>query len=332
MKKMYYVVLMFCLFTHVRILAQAPFWDYDLQVFNQPFEQITYDTLGDYDESWELWDPEGDWLLDLGFTFEVMDIAVDQFEFWDGDLVFQQPYDKLFVTFGFGLQDRGLFVNGNIPMRATHLLAHVEGEPGNRVFILGLDNAGILGGDSLEFINFQVRLYEADNALELHYGPCYVRPETYQELNWNGPYIEFADYAYANGVEGEEYLFSLNGDPEDPIITNNVDDQTGLIGTPPEGTVYRFVPLTVSTNEVLQRPVSVWFTGAALRVVSKDLPLYDSYALSDLQGRVLLRGDLPEGDAQHYELALPSSLGSGMYLLSLHSQWGVSTRKVWVQR
>ena len=300
-------------------------WNYTLEVFSQPYEKITYDTLGDY-EWWEYWDAADDWFLNIGFTYEVMDVSVDELEFWHGDLIFVEPYDKVFISFGLALVDRGFI---SLTMPETYLLAQTTGELGDRVFIIEYDNAGILLGDSSEYVNVQIRLYEADNSLELHYGPCHVLPESYEDDGWEGPYIGFEDYVYANGVEGDELLFSLNGDPLAPEVVRSVYDQTGLVGTPPEGTVYRFTPAPpVSTDEVLTAPVSAWFAGTAIHLVSKELPLYDSYMLSDLQGRTLLRGHLPEGDTQSYDLALPAGLGRGMYLVTLQSKWGLRTTKV----
>ena len=334
MRNTYFTFILFVSFSTTfcddLLRAQSnPPWDYNLEVFSQPFEQITQDTLGDY-EWWEYWNSADNWFLDIGFSFEVMGEVVDELEFWEGDLIFVQPQEKYFVCFGPALIDRGQKLG---TLSATHLLAQIIGDPGERVFIIGLDNAGILGGDSSEYVNFQVRLYEEDNSLELHYGPTYVLPESYEEDGWDGPYIGFEDYVYANGVEGDEYLFSLNEDPLNPTITHSIYDQVGLFGTPPEGTVYRFVPVPVSgVEEFSFAPLSAWWTGGGIKVVSRDLPLFDSYELCDFQGRVLARGDLPEGGRESVHLSVPSALSPGLYALTLRGEEGLLTKKVFVGR
>ncbi len=306
----------------------SPPWDYTLEVFSQPYVPITQDTLGDY-EWWELWQASNDWFLDLGFSFEVMDEVITELEFWEGDLIFVYPQEKFFVSFGPALVDRGLNLQS---LPATHLLAQTTGDPGEQVFIVQLDNGGIFAGDSSEYINFQVRLYEQDHSLELHYGANYILPETYQADGWEGPHIGFEDYVYANGVDGEEYLFSLNGDPLSPTVVHSIYDQTGLIGTPPEGTVYRFVPVVVGVEEPDLAPLSAWWTGDGLKVVSRDLPLFDSYVLCDVQARVLASGNLPEDRGESVHLPVGADLPLGLYLLHLRGPEQWRTKKVFVGR
>ncbi len=312
--------------------AQDSFnWSYNFEVFQQPFEQITEDTFVGYGNI-DYWEPLEGLPLELGFSWEVMGEVIDELEFWNGLLIFFQPQQKFFYCNATSLIDRGILLN---TFSLTVVLAQTTGEVGHRVFTLGLDNAGVFGVDDSEYINYQVRIYEEDNAIELHFGDALVFPESYEELGVQGEILGFFQLIEENAEDVYKFAY-LTGDPLNPSLATTLEDiadTNSLIGTPPPGTVYRFTPVeSVATEEVLSAPVSAWFTGSGIRLVSRELSLYDSYLISDLQGRVLLQGDLPKGDAQSYELNLPSSLSAGMYLVSLRSRQGVKTKKVVVDR
>ena len=326
------LLLSFFLFSPIGLSAQDVNWAYTHETFVEPYVQITQDTLGDY-EWWEYWEAINDWFLDIGFSFEVMDEVVDELEFWDDYLIFVQPQEKYFVPSNLSFIDRGIKLQ-TLPL--THMLMQVQGDVGERIFILELDNAGIFAGDSSEYVNMQIRLYEADNSIEVQYGPCFILPETYESDEATGPILGFMDATVPNG---EDYpaLYVIGGDVLNPMGYTQADsgsvDYTGLFGTPPEGTVYRFVPVPVSgVEEFSFAPLSAWWTGGGIKVVSRDLPLFDSYELCDFQGRVLAQGDLPEGGRESIRLSVPSALSPGLYALTLRGEEGLLTKKVFVGR
>ena len=78
----------------------------------------------------------------------------------------------MLLASGCDLADRA--INGGDP---SIIRWQTEGVPGEQVFTIEWANAGMYdevfdsSGSSLSYVNLQVRLFEADNSIEYHYGP-----------------------------------------------------------------------------------------------------------------------------------------------------------------
>jgi hypothetical protein len=113
----------------------------------------------------------------------------------------------------------------------------IEGQPGNRIVKLQYKNVkfdhDMTGADR---INFQVWLFETDNAVEVHYGPSTIlNPDWDYYYQETGPYVGLID-------------FKLKGPVANPVTDTAIG--TRLTGTPPNGTVYRFLPSGTSVKQL----------------------------------------------------------------------------------
>ncbi len=110
----------------------------------------------------------------------------------------------------------------------------ITGNAGDRIVKLQYQNVVFSHDQSNgDYVNFQIWIYEKDNALELHMGTSRV----------NYPTLDY----YYNIPKGPGIGFKnmwLAGSPANPTIDTAVDAY--LNGTPTNGQVYRFAPATTS--------------------------------------------------------------------------------------
>ena len=143
----------------------------------------------------------------------------------------------------YDLADRA--INGGEP---SLIRWETTGDPGSRVFAIEWANAGLYDevfgaeGASLSYVNLQVRLFEADNVIEFHYGPSDIASEiTDFEPQISGLLLEvdvFSEY-----YDGS--IYAIEGNPTDPTLTplDGLDAWyygPALTSYPTDGTVYRF--------------------------------------------------------------------------------------------
>jgi hypothetical protein len=100
-------------------------------------------------------------------------------------------------------------------------------------------------------INYQVWFFEADDAVEVHFGRSNIQNAVWSYYyNESGPYVGL--YQFVGSVP---YNYTLKGDPAAPAA----DSATGrLQGTPSNGQVYRFAPQTSGVAEPRQFSASVY--------------------------------------------------------------------------
>lgn len=128
-----------------------------------------------------------------------------------------------------------------------------EGFPGSQILKVEWRNAGFWEDSSIsDFINFQVWFYEGSNVIEYRYGPSQINNpiESYEE--YTGPIVAFAPLVNNDTEMFIQSAFFLTGNPINPsvIMLTGTDAPSGsLVGTIPDGTVYRFVPQSLSTYD-----------------------------------------------------------------------------------
>jgi hypothetical protein len=109
----------------------------------------------------------------------------------------------------------------------------IDGAPGNRIIKIQYKNVkfdhDMIGNDR---INFQVWLFEYDNSVEVHYGSSIIQNPT-----WDYYYVETGAYVGSLGCY-------LTGPAASPIVDTSTGVDLRLTGTPPDGMVYRFEPVT----------------------------------------------------------------------------------------
>lgn len=123
----------------------------------------------------------------------------------------------------------------------------LSGLSGNRILKIQWKNVGFVGdmeanGMSIDYVNFQLWLYEDSNTIEIHFGPNNI---TQPSLCYSGETrvfieliaeLDFSTFDYGNST------FILTGNPSNPTFknVNSIDSTEPLNGTIPNGTIYKF--------------------------------------------------------------------------------------------
>ena len=196
--------------------------------------------------------------LPLGFNFEFFDISSNQL-FSIGNSVgaeFQlnQDEDHLYelIPFYASLIDRGYQQNSAL----SPINYKTEGLAGQRVFTLEYVEAGFFYGLKseegiyLDYISFQLKLYESSGDIEIHIGPYSIQEDL--EIVFEGepgPLIGLlADAENTPGGSIGEIILLAGNALNPTIVTDNIVFFTWPI---PVNTVYRFSRMGTSIGEHL---------------------------------------------------------------------------------
>lgn len=116
---------------------------------------------------------------------------------------------------------------------------NITGSAGSRIAVLQFKNAKFDHDFSMaDYINFQVWLYEADNSIEIHFGTSSVNnPDDSYYYKMGGAAI---------GTKG----FWLKGSAAAPVTDTAAG--TRITGTPANGMVYKFTPITSRVNSTMK--------------------------------------------------------------------------------
>ena len=263
----------------------------------------------------QLWDDPDDFVIPIGFDFDLYDITLDLLYFGIGsgglvssiiDADFEAEY--LILPFETDLIDRGA-ISGTSQSPISYKL---EGTIGNRVFKIEWKNAGFYDeGDELgtfnDYINFQLWLYEGTNDIEIHFGPNMITDPTINYFGETGAIIGLSDYNQDNS-----YL--LTGNISNPTLVDTLDF---LNGTPLDGTVYKFsknsttgiefASTILASPKVYPNPTNGVFTVECNKVEIR------TYQITDIIGNIVQQGILTERTAT---IDLSKNL-SGVYLLKI---------------
>lgn len=153
-----------------------------------------------------------------------------------------------FFVFGADLIDRGY----QDTLLRSPITYKTTGAAGHRVFTIEWKNAGFyrqyfFTGDTTDFVNFQMRLYEDDQSIEYHYGPSNI---TQPELDYDstGAFVGLIEKLVfeTDASAGESIL--LTGNPANPTSTP-VYQPIFLNGTIPANTLYRFERIPTAVDD-----------------------------------------------------------------------------------
>jgi hypothetical protein len=203
------------------------------------------------DDVWD--DPE--LAIPIGFSFELFNRTIQELSLRSNFNIITLSENtitntySLLLLFGSDLVDRGLADS----IHLSPITRKLEGNVGSRVMTVEWENAGFFGelssnGTTNDFVNFQMKLYEASGDIVYHFGPNSVTMPGLAYSGQAGTVIGIAeDYdADFDIVNGEIIL--LSGDPSDPDVNTDYMNYN-LSGTIPENTVYRFSREPVGTSD-----------------------------------------------------------------------------------
>lgn len=319
MKTIYTALLIFTSF-----FIHAQDFPYAFTVDSQAYKEISDGTSVNNGEIWD--DPL--YTFPLGFDFSFFGVTTSQLsidDFFTGGIVsnypLSQPESPLIVIYDADLIDRGE-LSGVSESPISYI---TEGEPGNRIFKLQWKNAGFFNEvndlrTANSFVNFQLWLYEGSNTIEIHFGPSNITsPDLLYEF-FNGPLIGLVESFHFENNDFEKFWY-LKGNPAAPLI-NQINIEQGdtltqvLLGTPADGTVYRFATKTTSTSDFFT-PISIklyptiaqnWIT---IEFAEKDITNL-KYSIVNTEGKTL-----KEGRIQHSvtELNVSDLQAGGLYFI-----------------
>lgn len=200
----------------------------------------------------DVWD-DPDLFIPIGFSFEFFNRSIQELSLRSNFNVITLSENtinntfSLFLLFGSDLVDRGLADS----IHLSPITRKLEGNVGSRVMTVEWENAGFFGellsnGTTNDFVNFQMKLYEASGDIVYHFGPNSVTMPALAYSGLAGTAIAIAeDYdGDFDVVNGE--IIMLSGDPSDPDVNTDYKNYT-LSATIPENTVYRFSREPVGT-------------------------------------------------------------------------------------
>lgn len=298
--------------------------------------EATYEDLSDTvsmnnGEVWLFLDQYGP--FETPFPIYIFGQEFNQFAFTDSDFTFFDMNEGI-STFFYPLftitMDKGYPESSQSPVSYK-----VEGEEGNRILKLELQNAALVPELIFQeptptlstFLNYQIWFYEADNSIEYHYGDHNITDLTL--LNEEGMPIVILELY--NFIEEEtERAGLVTGAVENPVymefaseedFPDNPEEVLTLSDIPQPNTVYRFELNPASVGDV-EKPVFSIYPNPATEIVNLSFyeTIYTEYAVYDMTGRNILSGTI-NGES-NMQISI-ESLQSGTYMLKV----GNTTKK-----
>lgn len=298
--------------------------------------EATYEDLTDAvsinnGEVWLFLDQYGP--FETPFPIYIFGQEFNQFAFTDSDFTFFDMNEGI-STFFYPLftitMDKGYPESSQSPVSYK-----VEGEEGNRILKLELQNAALVPELIFQeptptlstFLNYQIWFYEADNSIEYHYGDHNITDLTL--LNEEGMPIVILELY--NFIEEEtERAGLVTGAVENPVymefaseedFPDNPEEVLTLDDIPQPNTVYRFELNPASVDDVEKTDFSMYPNPATEIVnLSFNETIYTEYAVYDMTGRNILSGTI-NGES-NTQISI-ESLQSGTYMLKV----GNTTKK-----
>jgi Secretion system C-terminal sorting domain len=214
---------------------------YFFSVSQEPFEPIGTG----FPLTEGIWDDPG-YEVPIGFEFQLFDDVVTTLvanEFFTGGAVANDlsgSTASIIQVYGPDIIDRGYETGGSM----SAILFKTTGTAGDRVFTQEWYNVGFWNGELVnnvyvDYIHFQLKLYEASGDIVFHFGPSSItNPQLDYEDN-PGPGLGIVkNLDLFSGLSAEETLL-LTGNPSSPTVVTEIAD-VYLNGSIPENTVYRF--------------------------------------------------------------------------------------------
>ncbi|MBX2927177.1 MAG: T9SS type A sorting domain-containing protein [Saprospiraceae bacterium] len=255
------LLLFFCI-----TAARSQSFPYAFSFGNTPYIPLSNATSITNGMIWD--DPEE--IIPIGFEFTLFGRDMTELDLSAGvggtlspPLNGEYPNPPVIVAYATDLIDRGYLED----VSQSEIVYLLEGTPGSRILKIEWVNAGFYNelfdnDTNNDFINLQLWLYEANNAIEIRFGPSSIADNEIVHSFLTGPLIGLVDTFPDLNPNLFGSLFFLTGQPASPEIAivddiDEIDFLTPLIGNPEDGQIYRFTPLTSSAPIIAQTP-DVW--------------------------------------------------------------------------
>lgn len=271
----------------------------------------------------QVWDYDTFGEFTMPFAFSIKGQAVNRFLFDDDYFVLLTPgadYDMsdeglyFLSTSSIYTQDRTY----STKVSTSPISYNVSGAEGNRILKFEMKNAGLetaedYGFDENEFyLSYQIWLYEADNAIEFHYGDNNIT-DVSMATDGEPLLAGFGDYNSLNVVLGQ-VSNPLYGE----YTENTFPLNSTLSDYPSNGTVYRFAPSgTASSPDFTIAKLTVYPNPATnILTLKQDNFTEGAYTITDMTGKTIMQNKVSANNTQ----INVESLTSGVYFLHIENQ------------
>lgn len=315
--------LLFIFFISFCSILQAQ--DYTVSAFNEPYQDLVNATSVNNGEIWD--DPF--YTISIGFDFELYDQTFNTIYITDigngGALSFHSNPQTNYSFLSPIMQD---ITDKGINQSVSPISYVVVGEAGNRIFKLEYKNVGFWGDFTMaDYMDFQVWLYESDNSIEYRYGPNSINSPDISYDDETGPVVFFyPSFDIINSGSFIENGYYLKDDPVNPTVIvaddNTPEPQNPIVGTIPEGTVYRFYPEYLSVSNHTKLAIKA-YPNPTQNVINIQNPNEENYTVSlyDILGNKL------KIEIHGNQIDL-SSFATGTYFLKIRTHSANKTIKV----
>ena len=315
-KKLLLIVFMFFA---ILVNAQSV---YEFQTENIPYQDLVGSTSLNNGDIWD--DPSYTIPMGFDFTISTHTFSIIYVVGWSvGGVLSSTPQDfgimPLFIPIAQDILSR-VASNGTSSSPISYL---IEGATGNRIFKIEWRNFGFWE-DSTEndFMNMQMWLYEGTNVIEYRYGPNLVNTESFE--GETGPIVLLVSSTNEDTDEIVDTAYLLTEDPANPtvLVFEAGDDFDGgaLQGSIPDGTVYRFTPQPLSTEDSSKINFQIYpnptteFLNIKTQSTDYNLSIYNSLgqrmSVSSIENRIDV-----------------SKLSNGIYFIKIETETGSATKK-----
>lgn len=284
--------------------------------------------------------------IPLGFNFQYFDSTVSTMFIEDyglgSDLVVNDSEAGIIPTlspFDVDIIDRAFDVSsGTVSTGGLSPISYkLSGATGSRILKIEWRNVGFYDdkdddGNSIDFANFQVWLFEGTNNIELHYGPNSITQPLLCYESGTGAVIElFPELNYTTDESGPNVI-TLIGNPTAPSvkIINSFDSLESLNATIPNGTIYRFTKTggTVSIKENKASFNTIIFPNPAnnfINISVKENNQISQVEVMDINGKLIrtINNQFTNIDV--------SDLTSGIYIVKVLSNEGLISNSKFVK-
>lgn len=272
----------------------------------------------------QVWDFDQFPEITIPFTFKIGGQTVNRFFFEDDYFALVTPNGDIQTEDGvYYLSTSSAFIQDRTSSTGTStspISYKVDGETGNHILKLEVKNAGLEEAESLGFsqdhfyLNFQIWLYEADNAIEFRYGNHNITDPTY---------ITDDSDILLIGIDSAIKAYVLSGQTVNPTYAEynpqDFPEDLTLDAYPANGTVYKLTPASLagikdfSTTSVKLYPnpaSSVLHIQSAIEV--------SEYAIYNVVGKLVAQNKISESN--NVEISI-ENLESGLYFVNINNQY-----------
>lgn len=262
-----------------------------------------------------VWDFDSFGPFNIPFDFSIGGVPVNRFMFDDDDFVLLTSDADIDEEVGiYFLYSSVIYIQDktfDTGVSSSPISYKVEGTQGNRILKLEVKNAGLedFESDFLVnnfFINYQIWLYESDNAIEFRYGNHNITDELIEVITQEDVVL--------TGFVGDDLAGLIYGDTSSPTYSEFDTEQEepfiSLSSFPNNGTVYRLVSSQLNTSDFEFSQFSIYPNPVSEQLYISSDSVIKNYVIYDLLGKQVISGN--------YDKSIDVSvLKSGVYVIKI---------------